>query len=392
MSRLISLNIFHAAYGLLSGTLVGCGLLALLSALTGLPAFAQSNRNPVPKAEMQRVYEEIRTPHKYGLVLVPEDTSRRIDSPTIFRKDSVWYMSYIVFDGRGYETWLASSLNLLDWTTQGRILSFSGPEAWDGSQAAGYPALVDTEWGGDYALQSHSGKYWMSYLGGNTQGYEAGLLSVGMAYTEASPEVPHEWRRQPEPVLMATDEDAGYWENITLYKSTVIRDTARTTGYPFVMYYNAQGDTLSPPRWIERIGLATSDDLVHWQRYEYNPVLDHHRGITGDAYLQRMGDLWVMFYFGAFWPEGRTDAFNRFACSYDLVHWTDWEGEDLIRPSEPYDARYAHKPCVIRWQGVVYHFYNAVDRQEQRGIALATSRDLGNSQLQFARPSRPARK
>jgi hypothetical protein len=99
----------------------------------------------------------------------------------------------------------------------------------------------------------------------------------------------------------------------------------------------------------------------------------HHKiGITGDAMIQKIGNIWIMFYFGAFW-EGRKDAFNRFACSYDLVNWTDWKGEDLIHSSEPYDAKYAHKSFVIKWNGVVYHFYNAVDKKDRRGIAVATS-------------------
>ncbi len=44
----------------------------------------------------------------------------------------------------------------------------------------------------------------------------------------------------------------------------------------------------------------------------------------------------------------------------------------LIEPSEPYDATYAHKPWVIKHNGVVYHFYCAVGNKG-RGIALATS-------------------
>ena len=51
--------------------------------------------------------------------------------------------------------------------------------------------------------------------------------------------------------------------------------------------------------------------------------------------------------------------------------------EDLITPSESYDKKYAHKPWVIKWNGVVYHFYNAVG-SEGRVIALATSKELTN--------------
>jgi hypothetical protein len=89
-----------------------------------------------------------------------------------------------------------------------------------------------------------------------------------------------------------------------------------------------------------------------------------------------------MFYFGAFW-EGRNNAFNRFACSYDLVHWTDWTGDDLVKPGEPYDEKFAHKSFVVKHKGVVYHFYNAVNHKDQRGIAVATSVDLGKSKLTF---------
>ena len=87
-----------------------------------------------------------------------------------------------------------------------------------------------------------------------------------------------------------------------------------------------------------------------------------------------------MFYFGASWQPG---AFDRFACSYDLVNWTPWKGRNLVEPSEPYDNQYAHKPFIIKYKGVVYHFYCAVDKNENRGIAVATSIDLGKSNLQF---------
>jgi IS4 transposase len=77
-----------------------------------------------------------------------------------------------------------------------------------------------------------------------------------------------------------------------------------------------------------------------------------------------------MFYFGAFW---KSNAFDTFACSYDLVNWTKWEGPNLIEPGEPFDRQYAHKPWVVKWKGVVYHFYCAVG-SEGRVLAVATSR------------------
>lgn len=339
----------------------------------------------VPPAMMDSVFKEVRTPYKYGLVMVPESDAKKIDCPSVFRHGDKWMMTYLVFDGRGYETWLAESNNLLQWKQLGKLLSFTDTTEWDAWQKAGYIALQDHQWGGSYQLQSFQGKYWMSYFGGSTKGYEAGDLGIGIAYTSQSPASPHNWQRLGKPLFTSQDKDVRWWENRKLFKSTVIWDKEKTTGHPFVMFYNANGDTAKnnpKTRWFERIGMAVSDDMIHWKRFEKEPVMHHPVGITGDAVIQKMGNMWVMFYFGAFWQE-KKGAFNRFAVSYDLVNWTDWQGEDLISSSEPYDEKFAHKSYLIKYNGVVYHFYCAVNNKDQRGIAVATSVDKGKSNLQF---------
>jgi predicted GH43/DUF377 family glycosyl hydrolase len=354
--------------------------------LLALAADAQFLKKEVPDSIMQKIYNEVKTPYKYGLVLTPENDSKKMDCPSVFRKGNNWYMTYLVFDGRGYETWLAQSNDLLHWQPKGRILSFSkDPTWWDANQKAGYIALQDPQWGGSYQLQQYNKKYWMSYFGGKERGYEAGLLSLGMAYTTKDPATPHEWQRLSTPVLSSKETDVRWWENKKQFKSTVLWDKQKTTGHPFVMYYNANGDSAvdnKKTRWFERIGMAVSDDMIHWTRFNNEPVVHHPVGITGDPVIQKINNVWVMFYFGAFWQD-RKGAFNRFACSYDLVNWTDWQGDNLIGSSMPYDERFAHKSYVIKYKGVVYHFYCAVNNKDQRGIAVATSKDLGTSAVKF---------
>ena len=89
-----------------------------------------------------------------------------------------------------------------------------------------------------------------------------------------------------------------------------------------------------------------------------------------------MGDVWVMFYFGAFW---KPKAFDTFAC-FARPGQLDEVGrpEALIEPSEPCDTTFAHKPWLIKHDGVVYHFYCAVGgaKGEHRAIAVATSKDF----------------
>jgi len=323
-------------------------------------------KRAVPHEEMERIFTEIKTPYKYGIVVQHPDTSKMVDSPTIFRENGTWYMTYIVFDGQGYETWLSESDDLLEWKPKGKILSFT-ENTWDANQKAGYVSLIDIGWGGDYSAEKFRDKYWMTYLGGNTAGYESGTLKVGLATTTALTEAV-EWETNNIPVLSPEDEDARWFENRTIFKSLVIRDSSMHTGHPFVMYYNAVGDTAD----FESIGMAVSDDMVSWKRFGEDPVITRGKGICGDAQIAKIGDVYIMFYFGAFWKPG---AFERFACSYDLINWTDWDGEDLLAPSKEYDKQYAHKPWVIKWNGVVYHFYNAVG-SSGRAIALATSKDL----------------
>lgn len=329
----------------------------------------QKESNPktaVSKEMMEQVFEEIKTPFKYGVVFQHPDTTKMIDSPTIFRKDEVWYMTYIVFDGQGYETWLAESEDLLNWESKGKIMSFT-KDTWDANQKAGYVSLVNTAWGGDYEVEKFNDQYWMSYLGGSSEGYESGTLKIGMANSPTLTNIV-EWNTNNNPLLAPEDEDVRWFENKTIYKSLVIRDSEMHTGHPFVMYYNAKGDTAN----YESIGMAVSDDMLNWKRFGNDPVISKGNGICGDAQIAKFNDIYIMFYFGAFWKPG---AFERFACSYDLINWTDWEGEDLVAPSEDFDEKYAHKPWVIKWDGVVYHFYNAVG-SEGRVLALATSEEL----------------
>jgi predicted GH43/DUF377 family glycosyl hydrolase len=328
-------------------------------------------RNPVPAAKMQEIYDEVKTPFKYGVVLRGDTTNQMVDCPSIFRHGQHWYLLYAaITDGVGYETFLARSADLLHWTKLGKILSFT-QSGWDAWQADGGLALVHHAWGGDLSLGKHDGKYWLSYIGGARKGYETDPLAIGLAWT-TTPTEAREWTRLPNnPVLGPKDADAREFERMTLYKSCIIRDEQQSLGAPFVMFYNAK-----VKNGYERIGIALSTNMVNWTRYGTNHVLangeDKRNGMSGDPQIVKLGDVWVMFYFGAGWAP---QAFDTFAASSDLVNWTKWTGPHLIEPSEPWDKTYAHKPWVLKHDGVVYHYYCAVGKAG-RVIALATSKDL----------------
>ena len=371
-------------------------IIVSLFSLLPLWAFAQ-----VEPTVMQQIYEESRTPYKYGMVVAPTDNKHKYDCPTVFREGNKWYMTFVCYDGksgndgRGYETWLAESDDLLHWTIKERVLTFPTTNTWDANQRGGFPSLIDHRWGGTYQMQTWKGRHWMTYIGGPGKGYEAveAPLSIGLASTKNDITVAHPWETYDAPIMSYNDKDAQWWEQLTQYKSTIYRLDKKIFGYPFVMYYNAGGKDATHPKG-ERIGIALSKDMKKWKRYKGNPVFAHDSDgtITGDAQLVEMNlpsfqrPVYVMYYFSAFNPTREYNAYNTFAASYDLVNWTDWVGDDLIIPSKPYDEQFAHKSCVIKWNDTVYHFYCAVNNAGQRGIAVATSKHMGKSEVNFPAP------
>ena len=381
--------------------------LVLLSLLIfgGITAFAQK----ISKNVMQKIYDEVKTPYKYGMVVAPEDNYHQIDCPMVYREGSKWYMTYVVYngkdgtDGRGYETWLATSDDLLQWKTLGRLLCYAD-KGWDMNQRAGYPALIDWTWNGSYEMAKYKGRHWMSYFGGEGTGYEAirKPLNMGMAFTKGDITQAHPWETSPSPVLSINDKSAQWWEKLTHYKSTVYWDKNKTLGKPFVMFYNAGGINPANQLKAERIGIALSSNMTFWRRLPLrtakrktgNPVFFHEAPgiITGDAQIVKFPHFYVMFYFSAYNPERKYNAYNTFAVSRDLVNWQDWEGADLVYPSKPYDDMFAHKSYVLKHQGVVYHFYCAVNHAGQRGIAVATSVPMGRSQVSFPTPEKKGKR
>lgn len=361
------------AFAWIAGLAIGC-----LAGASELPPVS-SNRCIIAQTEMRRIYDEVKTPYKYGVVLAPEK-GKMLDNPNVFRAGGRWYMLYIVFDNSGYETHLAVSDDLLDWKPLGTVLPYGKPGAWDAAQADGGPSLFKMDWyapawQGANTLGKFEGRHWMTYIGGAKTGYETDPLAIGVATTDDPCDWTKPWQRADKPVLAPWDKDARPFEKVTLFKSFVVDDPSKKLGRRFVMYYNAKPEG----EWVERIGMAVSDDMRNWTRYGADDCLrqdgDFDHGITGDPMVRQLKDKYVMFYFGYNWDRKGGHAFDTFAVSEDLVHWTKWKGPHLVEASEPWDRQHAHKPWVIRHDGVVYHFYCAVG-DRGRVLALATSKPM----------------
>jgi len=345
-----------------------------------------SFHKPIPNSVIAALHEEIKTPYEYDVILRPTGVngdydSDLVDNPNIFTipgdTDYV-YMTYVGHDGEGYRTGIARSKDLLTWEKVGIIMENGDGTTWDSYNAAGY-IVRDHIWGQlPTPHLNEDGKYCMTYLASDTPGYEAGIKRAGVAFADTifnEDGSLTQWTRHADPVLQG-DSKYPYEKNI-IWKLQAIYNEEDDLYYGF---YNA---ATGP----EIMCGATSPDLIHWTRMETNPLLNTDKAPNGgtwgsshnaDADVVKVGDYWVMHYFTATPSSGIVDSF---AVSTDLVNWQKSYITTTARNST-WSSTYSHKPCVVKNNGVVYHYYCAVGNQG-RVIAVDTSIDL--SAMQEAR-------
>ncbi len=325
----------------------------------------------VTDAEMRELYEKIKTPKKLGAVMKWDEYFT--DSPSVFCKDGIYYMYFIAINKdcriSGYETHLAKSSDLANWEYIGPIFKRNCKNHWDSKQIAAYAAFPDIHFDGSGELRKINGFSYISYLGGNSDGYEPDPLFMGIAKGIDSTDN-EGFIRFEEPILKPTDEDARADETKTLYKSFLFEDEEGLTGYKYVNAYNGKAQDSR-----ERIFLAVSNDAEHWERYGDRPVIDlvtddPKERINGDPQIVKIGDIYVMFFFR--FRSGES-AFNTFAASRDLINWNIWHGEPLIKSEYEWENEHAHKTWFIRTGGKNYHYYCACNTNGERFIALAVS-------------------
>lgn len=277
----------------------------------------------------------------------------------------MWWMTFVAFDGIGYQTGLAKSDDLVSWEKVGCILRRDPDSPIRKYNVAMNWILRENSMTSPGELVRVDGKFVGAYHAYPGSGYETGPAVIGLAYSK---DLLH--CEPGEPILRP--EDGAEWERGGLYKPCLLRD--RGTYY---LFYNAKNHVSG--RWNEQTGIAMSKDLKSWIRYAENPILrnggpgayDEH--FASDPCVLRNGEEWAFFYFGL---DKKGVARELVATGPDLFHPTK-HPRPLVEPGPPgsYDSKYTHKPSIVCWKGVLYHFYCAVGGDpEVRGIGVSRSR------------------
>ena len=302
------------------------------------------------------------------------DQVKMTDVPTVFQVPGheKWVMTFIGFDGKGYQSFVAESRDLVTWTDR-RLAMGYGPEgSFDyGGVVLGAYLYDSYDIKAPRFLKRKDGKYYTLYGAYPRQGgYELRPGYEGVAFSHDG----FTWQRaRDEPILSVHQPDCGTWEKDCSYQPWLVEH--RGTYYDF---YNAANGG------IEQMGLALSRDLLEWKRYAHNPVIPHgpkgsyNEKFSSDGKVFWDNDHWVNFFFGV----GQGGAHVMAAFSRDLLHWTV-DPEPLYRAGgnpSGLDKKYAHKISLV-WHpadDTYYMFYNAVGNRG-RGIGLITSKPLAEA-------------
>jgi hypothetical protein len=332
---------------------------SFLRALSTTPiAATQVLPNPLP--------ETFATSYKFGKLVLSASVdpaafdSRSVDCPFVFHHAAKFYMTYVGFDGKGYQTGLAESRNLTDWTKLGCILQRDPNSPITRFNVAMNWIVRKNALHSVGELKRIRNRFLGSYHAYPNPGYEEGPAVIGLCWSR---DLLH-WQLDP-PCLLP--QDGAEWERGGLYKPCLLENHGT-----FYLFYNAKNEG---KRWHEQTGVATSSDLKTWQRYSRNPIISNgHPGawdeiFASDPCVLRARTQWAFFYYSL---DLGGDLFHPVKVPKILID---------VGPPGAVDSTYAHKPSIVSYNETLYHFYCAVSGHypnEVRGISIARSRPWDN--------------
>lgn len=298
---------------------------------------------------------------------------KNTDVPCIYQlpgEHGKWHMSFIAFNGRGYNSFVAESTNLVQWANPRLAMGFGPSNEFDfGGCVIGAYLYESYDIKAPRVLKKWDGKYWTLYGCYPKQGgYEIDPGYEGVASSEDG----LTWKRAKDKYILSVHEpDVGEWEKHCIYQPWLVEHKGT-----FYNFYNAK----HMPDWIEQMGGATSENLMDWKRFANNPIVRVNPGgynekFCSDGKVFRDGDHWVMFFFGA----GKGSAHIMAAFSLDMLNWTAHPEPLHKAGGHPggLDKQFAHKiSLVYNPDNDTFYMYYCACGNKGRGIGLITSKPL----------------
>jgi len=246
--------------------------------------------------------------------------------------------------------------------------------------ASSSPDEFDSMLVDDPIVFRHENGFYMLYIGFDGQGYQTGLAT--------SSDLVH-WKRLG--CVAKRDPNSKYTRyNVAL--SSILRESGLTSlGRAKEVHgrYLGAWNAYPNPGYEEGaavIGLAWSDDLLHWELTE--PILFSADGAPwehGGLYRPNLIEEGGVFYL---YYNAKTDPLPKaegggwheqtgVAASRDLKHWVRYSGNPVLRNGgqDAWDARFASNPFVVRDAGRWGMYYYGLDLKGKARELLAVGDD-----------------
>ena len=236
-------------------------------------------------------------------------------NPSVLLRPPGYWNFYSGYDGTTWHTGLARSADGIAWEKIGRVFS-PDPQTWEGDYIAANGSVVEVD-----------GEFWHYYQG-------ARLPKIGLARSSDGTN----WNRHGAPVLPPGPR--GSWDERGVADPYIVR-----FGGTFYMYYLGQDRARR-----QRLGLARSDDGMVWEKLRSNPVLElgepgafDETGLGEPAVWQAHGSYWMLY-------TARDPAEVRrlgLARSQDGVHWARVGSGPTLTGAEPWNSKVVCDPSVV---------------------------------------------
>ncbi|MFQ5605717.1 MAG: FlgD immunoglobulin-like domain containing protein [bacterium] len=234
----------------------------------------------------------------------------------------------VLFDGSIYQMWYTGYHP--DVEEIGYATSTDGKN-W--TKYSGNPVLTKTvgAWDGninDVCVVFANGEYKMYYSGAASG---SSPHRIGLA---TSTDGIHWTKYSGNPVL--TNGPSGSWDEDLVRRPTVLFD-----GTVFHIWY--EGKRFGPSHF--KIGYATSNDGINWQKHSGNPVLGFNNSIASSPSVLWNGFEYVMFYSSNLWSGDKIGV----AFSTDGVNWQQSLANPVLSPGNPgeWDSGFIVAPTAL---------------------------------------------
>ena len=204
-------------------------------------------------------------------------------------------------------------------------------------------------------------KYYLFYTGKRLKKGIAHQIGLAVSFDLLK------WNKMVNPILR--EGKKGEWDSDFAAHAFVFKDKGR-----FYMLY----DGSRKENWLEEIGLAESQDLIHWEKYAGNPIFKvgknwWERKHVSRCFLFKEKGIYYLYYAG---HDGQRERIGM-AKGKSIFKLERFEEPVLdVGEKGSFDEKSISDPRIIKYHGGYLMFYSAVDGKGIERMGVAESSDL----------------